>query len=187
MSFIALIALLQGPTIVSREEWGARPPVLERVRHSPSRITIHHAGVPQKPDVPLETKLLNLQAWCQREDKLASGKVKPVWADIPYHFYISTDGRIGECRQVCYVGDTNTEYDPTGHLLIVVEGDTEKEAVTSAQAASLKWLTLQLAKTWRIPAKMIAGHKDFAQTDCPGKGLYEMLPELRRLVSESGH
>lgn len=183
LSLSFALALMQdGPPIVLREQWGAKPAALAQTRHSPSRITIHHAGVPQKPEVPLETKLKNLQSWCQREDKLASGKVKPAWADIPYHYYISTDGRIGECRYVIYVGDTNTEYDPTGHILIVVEGDTDKEEVTAEQKQSLKSLVLWLAKKWRIAPDHLGAHKDFAKTDCPGKRLYEMMPELRSLI-----
>src|SRR4028118_2073074 len=96
------------PKIVSRTAWGAQAPVLPMKAHKIGLITIHHTGTAQKPDVALETKLRNLQSWCQKEGKLASGKVKPAWPDVPYHYYISTDGRVGEGREAGYVGDTNT-------------------------------------------------------------------------------
>ncbi|MCG9896240.1 MAG: peptidoglycan recognition protein family protein, partial [Fimbriimonadaceae bacterium] len=116
-------------------------------------------------------------------DKLASGRVKPSWPDIPYHYYISIDGRIGEARPPEFAGDTNTEYDPTGHLLIVLEGNFNEEQVPDVQWASLVQVTRWAAAKWRVPAYKIGGHRDFsAQTDCPGANVIPRLPELRRLV-----
>lgn len=172
------------PVIVSRNEWGARPPVVQRIRHQPNRITLHYTGVAPKPELSLEQKLLNLQAWCQREDKLASGKIKPIWADIPYHYYISLDGRIGECRQAIFIGDTNTEYDPTGHLLVVIEDD-QTALITKAQRVALRNLVPWLAREWQIPAERLATHRDFAKTDCPGDEITALLPELARLITKS--
>jgi len=42
------------------------------------------------------------------------------WIDIPYHFLIDPNGNVYEGRNVFTVGETATEYDPTGHLLILV-------------------------------------------------------------------
>jgi hypothetical protein len=167
------------PPIMSREEWGAQPPVLPMTRHEIRDITIHHTGVRQRPDVDFRTKLRNLQAWCQREDKLASGRVKPAWPDIPYHYYIDWSGAIAEARDWRYAGDTNTEYDPTGHLLIVVEGEFGQEEPSEAQLASLVALTRWAAREHRVPRIRIRGHRDYAKTECPGRALTEFLPRLR--------
>lgn len=168
------------PEIVSREAWGARPPVVQRIRHQPHRITIHYTGVAPKPELSLEQKLRNLQSWCQREDKLANGNTKPAWADIPYHYYIAVDGRIGECRQDIFVGDTNTEYDPNGHVLVVLEDDNNS-SITDSQRKSLRLLVPWLAKKWQISSDKLATHGDFAKTDCPGPEVVEMIPELKKL------
>lgn len=183
-----LLALLAGgparPEIVPRESWGAQPRVLPMTRHMPTHITIHHTGTAQNPARSLEDKLRGLQTFSQREDKLASGRTKPAWPDVPYHFYISTDGRIGEGRPLIYVGDTNTEYDPAGHLLVVVEGSFDTETVTPAQFGSLDRVVLWLAWEWGVPAERIKGHSDYAKTACPGKMLTDYLPTLRsRLAS----
>jgi hypothetical protein len=173
------------PPVVSRAEWGARP-VGENARpHRIFRITIHHGGVASNPARSLEDKLRGLQAWSQREATLAGGRTKPAWPDVPYHFYISIDGRIGEARPVGYAGDTNTEYDTTGHLLIVLEGNFEEERPAEAQIASLRALTLWAAWKWRVPAGRIRGHKDFAQTLCPGKNLMPELANLRSLAARA--
>jgi hypothetical protein len=170
------------PKIVSRADWGAKPPVLEMRKHEIKLMTIHHTGVAQNFERSLEDKLKGLQAFSQREDKLASGKTKPVWGDIPYHYYISVDGRIGEGREWRYAGDTNTEYDPAGHMLVVVEGSFDTEKPTDAQIKSLKELVLWLCVKHNIPADKIHSHKDYAQTTCPGENLYSELGTLREIV-----
>lgn len=173
------------PQIVSRAQWGAKEVGPNGRPHTIRFITIHHGGVASNAKRSLEEKLRGLQAWSQREDKLDSGRTKPAWPDIPYHYYISIDGRIGEARPTNIAGDTNTEYDPTGHLLIVLEGNFEVETVPPDQLQALRSLTVWCAWKWGVLAHRIAGHKDYAQTDCPGAHLYPELEGLRRLVRES--
>lgn len=170
------------PEILTRAEWGANPMVLTPPRHELRRITIHHTASRTNPQRTLEDKLRALQAFSQREDRLADGRVKPKWADIPYHFFVNVDGNIGECRDVAFPGDTNTPYDPTGHLLIVLEGNFMEEEVGEAQWRSLVQLTAWLAYQHRLSPINIQSHRDFTATLCPGDKLYERLPELREAV-----
>lgn len=168
------------PPIVLRKEWNAKKPVGNAKRHKIRFITVHHTATMQKPDVTIEKKLQNLQAFSQRDDKLASGKLKPAWFDVPYHYYIATDGRIGEGRKIKYVGDTNTEYNPTGHALIVVEGSFNTEEPTNEQIESLRKMIDWLAHKYRVSAENLKGHDDYARTACPGKKIKNMLPEFRQ-------
>jgi len=171
------------PPILTRAEWGAKPRLDGAKPHEIHTVTIHHTGVLSQPNRTLEDKLRGLQAFSQRVDKLASGKEKPAWPDIPYHYYISIDGRIGEGREWQFAGDTNTEYNPTGHLLIVVEGEFGQENPTRAQLRSLNHLTTWVCQRWSIPSWKIAGHQDHSsQTSCPGKALDAYLPVLRTYV-----
>lgn len=171
------------PTVVTRAAWNAAPGVPEIMRrHQIRRITLHHTGTPQRPDLSLETKLKNLQLFSQREDRLADGRTKPAWGDVPYHFYISTDGRIGEARELIYAGDTNTDYDPAGHALIVLEGNLDIEPLHDAQWESIVALSRYLAAKYRIPPSRFGGHKDFARTSCPGEAGMAVLPRLRTLA-----
>ena len=172
-------------TYVSRAEWGARDPVLPMKRHVPVRLTIHHTGVTQAPNRTIAEKLRGLQLFSQRDDSLASGKKKPAWPDVPYHFYLATDGSVGEARDWRYVGDSNTPYDPTGHLLLVVEGNFEKDTLTSAQRRALDILIPAFARRFHIPPERIASHRDFAETSCPGKNVYAELPRFRELVRKT--
>ncbi|MDO9418603.1 peptidoglycan recognition protein family protein [Pararhizobium sp.] len=157
--------------IISRAEWGAHKPVLPMTKQVPDRITIHHTAVRSKHGLSIVKKLQGLQNFSQSDAKLADGRRKKQWADVPYHFYISEDGKIAEGRPADFVGDTNTAYDPAGHLSIVVEGNFQKEQPTEAELASLASLTATLAKKYGIGRDRIGVHKDFAQTECPGKNL----------------
>ena len=173
-----------GPTILSRKEWNAKDPRGEGKVHDINCITIHHTAVAQNLKLPIEKKLQNLQRFSQNEERLASGKMKPAWIDVPYHFYIAVDGKIAEGRPIKFASDTNTEYDPTQHATIVVEGNFENEQPSAEQQASLQAMVAWLSVKYDVPVARIKAHNDYAKTACPGVNLKKLLPELRDKVAE---
>lgn len=186
--FVAILVLLQGcvqmhreqlaqgranPVIVSVAQWGGTPASSEALakarRHSISHITLHHGGVAFLRDRDPVQYLKNLQAWSRRDKQ---------WLDIPYHYLIDLDGKIYEGRPIEYAGDTNTEYDPLGHALIVVMGNYDEVEPNTAQLDSVVDMMTMLAKKYRLSVDVIAGHKDHsAQTACPGKHLDKYLKD----------
>ena len=92
------------------------------------------------------------------------------------------DGKIAEGREIEYAGDTNTEYDPTGHALVVVEGSFNREQPTAKQVESLKKIVAWLARKYKVPAENIMGHDDYAKTGCPGENLKKLFPDVRKIV-----
>jgi hypothetical protein len=158
--------------ILSRQDWGAKPAIAERmVKQSPLQIVIHHSGIARKEKLGLDRKLRNLQHFSQAEKK---------WGDVPYHFYIDAGGRIGEGRDIAYAGDTNTRYDVKDKIQVVVEGDFEKETPAQAQLEALRELVASLRAEHRIAGAQVSSHGDHAQTDCPGKNLQPYLAELKK-------
>lgn len=172
------------PTILSRKEWNAKEPRGEGKLHDINCITIHHTAVAQNLKLPIEKKLQNLQRYSQSEERLASGKMKPAWIDVPYHFYIAVDGKIAEGRLIKFASDTNTEYDPTQHATIVVEGNFENEQPSAEQQASLQAMVAWLSVKYDVPVSRIKAHNDYAKTACPGVNLKKLLPALRDKVAE---
>ena len=153
--------------ILDRSMWLANEPRSYK-QHIPARITIHHEGTKLVNGEDAAKKIKRIQVWGMGPDRN--------WVDIPYHFLISPDGRIFEGRDVNTVGETNTEYDPTGHLLISCLGNLEEQEITVAQLNSLIKLIAYSCKKYSLSIETLAAHKDYSkQTTCPGKNLYKYL------------
>jgi hypothetical protein len=161
-------APLPVPAIMSAAAWGSVPPDPARMkRHTITHITLHHQGETFKPGTDMPTYLRHLQAW--------SRSARP-WQDIPYHYIVGPDGALYEGRAIEYAGETNTEYDPTGHALIEVVGNFEEIEPTQAQLDAVITLMAWLAQRFQVPLHRIASHRDVsAQTVCPGRNLYRYI------------
>jgi uncharacterized protein YbbC (DUF1343 family) len=154
--------------VISRSDWGWQPLEKSLPVHSINKITIHHSGEVFNEDYSVYQYLRNLQNW-SRSDK--------EWIDIPYHFMIDLKGNIYEARPINFPGDTNTDYDVTGHALICVIGNYEERKINQAQIYSLVKLTAFLKSKYNVPIKDIKGHKDYTPTLCPGEDLYKYLQD----------
>jgi hypothetical protein len=154
-------------TIVPRSEWKAADPKPYK-EHVLVKITIHHEGTKLEIKDDAAKKIMNIQRWGMGPDRK--------WADIPYHFLIAPDGTIYEGRNVYTAGETATEYDPSGHLLITCLGNLEQQEVPEQQLSSLVKLIAYCCKKYKLPLETLASHKDHStQTTCPGKNLYQYL------------
>lgn len=148
--------------LLCRDAWGARPARPGGRPHTITRMTLHHTGVVLGDNRNAPGRLRQHQRYHQDQHG---------WIDIAYHVGVDRNGNIFELRSPELVGDTATEYDPTGHFLVLCEGDFDREIVTDAQlhgaAAAFAWAV----QTFHISPETLAGHRDFAATSCPGAGL----------------
>lgn len=154
--------------IISVAQWGGIPAADSLARkHTITHITLHHQGEPfPKGKDPIQY-LRNLQTWSRNSKK---------WIDIPYHYIIDLDGKVYEGRNINYAGDTNTEYDPSGHALIEVVGNFEEVEPNEAQLDAVVRTMTWLAVKYNVPADSIRSHRDYSQqTVCPGKNLYRYV------------
>jgi len=160
--------LTSTPRIISRVEWGAKPPNVDLFNlHKPNCITLHHGGVVRDPAKDPRESMRNLQAWCMRE--------RP-WGDVPYHYCVDLQGRIYEARPDIIAGDTNTEYDPTNHVLVEVMGNYEEQVPTQDQLDAVVQIMAYICRQYGISPRTIKSHKDYSEmTVCPGKHLYKYI------------
>lgn len=143
--------------------------------HRIARLTVHHQGVVWQADADVAAYLRRLQTWSRQ----ARG-----WADLPYHFVVAPDGRVYEGRPVAMAGDTQTEYDPAGHLGVMLLGNFELQQPTPAQWNATVALLAQLTRTHGLDDRALGMHRQFsARTVCPGAHLAERFDALRRAVS----
>jgi hypothetical protein len=152
--------------VVSREDWGAEEPRGTFTAHAIERLTVHHSG----PPASASSGPAVFRGWQDYHFSLG-------WPDLAYHYIVGRDGVVYEARPADAVGDTATDYDPTGHLLVVVEGDYEVEVPSAAQLEALARLLAWAASTYGVSADTIGGHRDHAATTCPGDNLYTYLAD----------
>ena len=164
-------------TLYCRESWGAAPIRPGGRVHSLTRLTLHHSAVVLADNREMTARLRQHQRYHQ--DELG-------WIDIAYHIAVDRAGQLYELRPVEFIGDTATPYDPTGHFLVLVEGNFEQEQVTEEQlngaATAFAWASQQ----HNIPTNTLRGHRDVTPTTaCPGTNLEAFIAngELERRVN----
>ncbi|MEO6682027.1 MAG: family 10 glycosylhydrolase [Ginsengibacter sp.] len=165
--------------IIPRKGWNsaeARP----FKQHIPTQITIHHEGgrVLSSSDDAAQ-RLKNVQTWSMGKDRN--------WTDIPYHYLIAPDGTIYEGRNPLTVGETATNYDPSGHLLISFLGNYEQQELNENLLDILSRFIAKMCTKYNISPETISGHRDqTASTTCPGKNIYPFIEngDVKRRVGE---
>jgi len=155
--------------VVTRAAWSAAlPDACEMRPHRPARITVHHSGIAIDGWPAIEGR-----EWMRRLQRYSQGEKH--WGDVPYHWSIAPDGTVLEGRDPRFAGDTNTTYDPAGHLLIEVVGDFDRDEPTAAQLDALARVVAWLSARYGIAPETLSSHRDHAQTTCPGAKLAERI------------
>ncbi len=152
--------------IIPRTGWEANPARPYKKQGVPVTITVHHEGGRVLADTADAAKRIkNIQVWSMGKDRN--------WTDIPYHFLVAPDGTIYEGRDLTTIGETNTEYDPSGHLLISFLGNYQEQELNQPLLDILTKLIAHFCKKYKILPETIATHRDHSQhTTCPGKNIY---------------
>ncbi|MCC5940416.1 MAG: family 10 glycosylhydrolase [Balneolaceae bacterium] len=139
-----------------------------RIPHKVNHITLHHTGSNEplnQNDDPIEI-LNNLFEW---------GAAEQNWWDVPYHYLIDLDGNIYEGRDANFAGDTNTLYDPRGHLSISLMGNYNLQQPTEYQVDATSELMAYLVEKYNLSSDDLYLHQDHADTSCPGEYLVPLL------------
>ncbi len=108
------------------------------------------------------------------------------WIDIAYHIGVDRNGNLYELRNTAIAGDTATDYDTTGHFLVLCEGDFDQEVVSEAQLHGTAIAFAWAAKNFGVATNTLAGHRDLAQTSCQGANLYAHIAsgDLKRRIDD---
>lgn len=170
-----------GPAlIIGRGTWKAGPPIPEGrlweaypapLCRSLERITLHHTH-----------SLYTIQSLQHFHQTMADPK-----ADIAYHYFIDTDGKIYEARPLGFIG-SHSEADNTFNVGIVLNGDFQHTAPGLAQQNSLNQLLSGLKHLcpggypdglWtHRDRKALRFQAPEKQTECPGDILARLTPRL---------
>ena len=168
--FFLVSGVLAGDAVevIPREAWGARPQSGACLPHEISAITVHHTDWDFTRVHHTPRRLRKRQLTHQRTRR---------WIDLAYHLVIDHAGNVYEGRDQACVGDTATEYDPTGHLLIVLDGDFEDQQPTLAAFERLTQVVAWASDHYDVVPEHIRGHRELADTPCPGDFLFRYLED----------
>ncbi len=150
---------------ICRSAWGAKPVRGDLVPHKVQRLTVHHSARALRDNRDAPARLRAHQSYHQSLG----------WPDIAYHFLIDRHGNIYKGRPSWARGDTSTDYDPSGHLLVLCEGNFSEQSITKAQVRALVRVLAWASKRFGVSPRKIRGHRDFASTACPGTDLYRLI------------
>lgn len=162
-------------SLLCREAWGARPARTGGRPQTVTRMTLHHEAVVLGDNRLAPQRLRQDQRYHQDNKG---------WTDIAYHVGVDRNGNLYELRNPEIAGDTATDYDTTGHFLVLCLGDFDHESVTEAQLDGTALAFAWAAQHFGVGTDTLAGHRDFAATSCPGSNLYAHLSsgDLRRRI-----
>ena len=158
--------------LIGRSAWGGLRPRAGMERHRPVRLTLHHSGVRLTDNSQSPGRVQGHQRFHMLE------KGHP---DLDYHFVIDRRGHVFKGRSAKFRGDTQTDYDPTGHLLVCCEGDYqgangEPQKPTKAMLRSVALVFAAAAQRWDIDSSTLNGHRDYTtMTSCPGGALERLV------------
>lgn len=160
--------------VVSRAGWEARGTGRFRA-HRPVRLTYHHAAAASSDPAGAAERIREYQRFHQNAG----------WPDVAYHFLVDQAGRIYEGRPVGAVGDTFTDYDPTGHFLVCLDGNFDVDVPTSESIDALVSILAWAAQRFDIDPQSLTGHRDHSpETTCPGEHAFRMRNEIAARVGE---
>ncbi len=160
---------------ICRDAWGAAP-AREFRTHTIERLTVHHTAalLIDNADAPAHVRQ-------HQRYHIGLG-----WPDLAYHFIIDANGHVYEGRPVDAVGDTGTDYDPTGHFLVCAEGNFNEQDIPPAQVDAVVDVLAWAATEFDVSPDTIRGHRDWAATTCPGDRFYPLVAagDLMRSVEQ---
>ena len=185
------------PRLFSRADWNAEP-----FRGTPSplnrpdyeEMTLHHTA-----GFSAVTLSEGLEQVRRIQDFHQNGRG---WSDIGYHFLMDQEGRLYQGRPFlnpavpfengpplvlgAHVGGNNT-----GNIGVSLMGCYHPPAgndcadrMTEAAVDSLITTYAFLSERYSVDPDLLAGHRDFSSTSCPGDNNYIQLPNFRTLIAE---
>lgn len=174
------------PRVLPCRGWDARDPTqpVTELLSRPDKVLVHHTATPNDRDDPLG--LGTLARAIQKDHIEVRG-----WIDSGHNFLINRAGLVAEGRHRSLetllggrhlIQGAHCTGQNSRSIGIENEGTYVAADPPAAQLATLRALIAFTCLQYRIRPNQIYGHRDFADTACPGDRLYAMLPTLRVAV-----
>jgi hypothetical protein len=174
------------PKVLPCRGWDARDPTqpVTELLARPDKVLVHHTATPNDREDGL--RLGELARAIQKDHIEVRG-----WIDSGHNFLVNRAGLVAEGRHRSletllggrhFIQGAHCTGQNSKSIGIENEGIYTEADPPVAQLATLRALIAFTCLQYRIRPNQIYGHRDFADTACPGDRLYAMLPTLRVLV-----
>lgn len=156
--------------IVSRQQWGAKPPRSRRTITLPTpKLFLHHTAG-SEPDGADGVRRIQAFHMDTRG-----------YADIAYSFVVDRDGVVFEGRGAGVAGAHTRGHNTTSHAICVI-GHYDNERPTTATLDAVAALVAHGHTQGWWPNQLTGGHRDVGSTSCPGRHLYAQIDTINRLA-----
>ncbi|XP_046390953.1 peptidoglycan-recognition protein LF-like [Ischnura elegans] len=168
IALIISLILWKRIEIVTREEWGARPPKSMVPFENPADyvIIIHTATYTCKTKEECIQLMRVIQSFHVDSRK---------WPDVSYNFLVGGDGRVYEARGWDVVGDHSKGYNEVS-IGIALMGIFCDERPPDFQIKTAQDLIREGVRRGKIsPDYKLVGHRQISPTESPGEKLFQDL------------
>lgn len=165
-------------TTIPQSQWnrGGVAPIAEKLHEHPAglrSLVLHHTQTPNEAPAMEQARLRSIRRYHM---------VDRGWGDVAYHYFIGASGEIYEGRDSRYAGDSGTQYDLDGRLLVCLLGDFSKAMPTEKALASLLRLVAAKLHEHGLAPDTVVTHRMVAATDCPGDAVQKWFEEEGKLA-----
>lgn len=170
---------------VGREGWGARDADGSRLRTRSTdiidRVYVHYSAAPAPGDGSIDPGVVH-QATCEQLRAIQRDHMdRRGWADIAYHYAVSPDGLVYDCRRESWQGAGVTDDNATSlHVVVLTDGE-----LTARAEYGLGWLVAAI-RVGHGTDLMILTHREHDATGCPGDQVQRYVSEHRTADSTIG-
>ncbi|XP_045208502.2 peptidoglycan-recognition protein SC2-like [Mercenaria mercenaria] len=154
--------------IISRSQWGARPPTHVSYISTPvHEFFIHHT---ESPSCSSQSECSTRVRGIQNYHMDSRG-----WSDIGYSFLVGEDGNVYEGRGWSHIGAHTAGYNSKAFAASMI-GSYMTHLPNSKALTAVKNLIACGVQLGKIAGDYrLYGHRDAGQTDCPGDALYKEI------------
>jgi len=155
------------PRIVSRAEWGAKPPKsTTQIKRPIPKVFIHHAA-----SAPCKT-----QVDCSRLVRQFQTEHQKKWDDIGYNFLVGEDGNAYEGRGWDLMGaHANRTWNQVSLGISVIGNFMNSQPNAAALYTVKQLIACGTSKDKISHSYTLHGHLDGCPTECPGTAFYNLI------------
>ncbi|XP_067644949.1 peptidoglycan-recognition protein SB1-like [Eurosta solidaginis] len=157
--------------LITRNEWGARPPkIITNFTIPASFVILHHSD---RPGICRTMDACKVSMRSMQNFHMNSHS----WTDIGYSFAVGGDGNVYEGRGYGVVGAHAPNYNSRSIGLLLIGNFMEEPPPAPMQQVAQNFIKYSMERGYLRDDYTLYGHRQVRSTKCPGDALFEVIKE----------